>query len=109
MVSLAQGKNGFGGVKVRSKKADEPAHLDELAFCFAHAALHRWLMFSIRTGVTALAQALGGIGGSIDVPPEERGDIYFDAASNAPQWRSIDTAKTWVLERLKDQGVQMVA
>jgi hypothetical protein len=32
MVSLAQGRSGIGGVKVRIKKADEPADLDALAF-----------------------------------------------------------------------------
>lgn len=105
IVSLAVGRSGTGGVKVRIKRADEPADLDALAFCFAHAALHRWLMFSVRTGVPSLAKALGGVGGSIDVPDAERGDIYFSAATNASQWTDVESAKTWVLERLREQGL----
>jgi hypothetical protein len=75
--------------------------------CFAHAALHRWLMFSVRTGVPSLAKALGGVGGSIDVPENERGDIYFPAATNASQWATVESAKMWVLDRLRHQGLSL--
>ncbi len=82
IASLAQGRLGTAGVRVRVKKADEPASLDALAFCFASPALHRWLMFSIRTGVPALSRVLQkGVGGSIDLPDGERGDIYFPCSN----------------------------
>jgi hypothetical protein len=53
----------------------------------------------------------GWIGGSIDVPLEERGDLYIDAAdNNASQvWLDATAAQQWVLSQLARQGVTMRA
>jgi len=86
MLSLAT--NGLGPevrITCRLKEeVGEPVQLDKLAFCLAHPALHRKLNFALRL------KHAGWIGGSIDVPLDQRGDIYIDAAdSTAPRRGSI--------------------
>ena len=60
-------------VACRLKEAGEVIQLDKLAFCLADPALHRKLNFALRL------KHAGWIGGSIDVPLDQRGDIYIDA------------------------------
>jgi hypothetical protein len=104
MISLAIG-DSEGRRKVRLscriKEAGEVVQLDKLAFCLAHPALHRKLNFALRL------KHAGWIGGSIDVPLEDRGDIYIDAAdSSASQaWLDPQVAQGWVLSQLARQGV----
>ena len=71
----------------RIKEAGEVVQLDKLAFCLAHPALHRKLNFSLRL------KHAGWIGGSIDVPLEERGDIYIDAADAGPRVRGLTRSR----------------
>ena len=75
--------------------------LDKLAFCLAHPALHRKLNFALRQ------KHVGWVGGSIDVPVEERGDIYIDAAdTTATQvWLDPGKAQGWVLAQLAAQAI----
>ena len=53
----------------------------------------------------------GWIGGSIDVPLDERGDIYIDAADSTATsaWLDPVKAQAWVLAQLKAQGIVMRA
>ncbi len=108
MISLALGDT-LGTQKVRLacriKEAGEVVQLDKLAFCLAHPALHRKLNFSLRL------KHAGWIGGSIDVPLEERGDIYIDAADNSASaaWLDVKAAQAWVISHLARQGVMIRA
>ena len=108
MISLAIADT-LGTQKVRLacriKEAGEVVQLDKLAFCLAHPALHRKLNFSLRL------KHAGWIGGSIDVPLEERGDIYIDAADSTATsaWLDPVKAQAWVLAQLKAQGIVMRA
>jgi hypothetical protein len=79
--------------------------LDKLAFSFAHPALHRKLNFALRK------QLAGWIGGSIDLPLEERGDIYLDAADTTANvvWRDAAEAQKWVVAQLASPGIAMTA
>ena len=90
MISLAIADT-LGTQKVRLacriKEAGEVVQLDKLAFCLAHPALHRKLNFSLRL------KHAGWIGGSIDVPVEERGDIYIDAADSTATSAWLDPVK----------------
>ena len=106
MLSLAT--NGSGRqvrVACRLKEAGEVIQLDKLAFCLAHPALHRKLNFALRL------KHAGWIGGSIDVPLDQRGDIYIDAADTtaAGVWLDPKKAQEWVLAQLKAQGITMRA
>lgn len=89
----------------RLKDAGETVQLDKLAFCLAHPALHRKLNFSLRM------KHAGWIGGSVDVPLEERGDIYIDAADSSASEAWLDPAKAqaWVIAQLAGQGIRMRA
>jgi hypothetical protein len=71
----------------------------------AHPALHRKLNFALRL------KHAGWIGGSIDVPFDQRGDIYIDAAdiSAARVWLDPAKAQQWVLAQLRAQGIVMRA
>jgi hypothetical protein len=53
----------------------------------------------------------GWIGGSIDVPLDQRGDLYFDAADTTASqvWLDPTKAQAWVLARLAAQGIRMRA
>ncbi len=53
----------------------------------------------------------GWIGGSIDVPLDQHGDIYIDAADSTATgaWLDPVKAQTWVLAQLKAQGIVMRA
>ena len=77
--------------------------MDKLAFCLAHPALHRKLNFALRL------KHAGWIGGSIDVPLDQRGDIYIDAADSTATgvWLDPVKAHAWVLAQLKAQGIVM--
>ena len=88
MLSLAT--NGLGRqirIACRLKEAGEVIQLDKLAFCLAHPALHRKLNFALRL------KRAGWIGGSIDVPLDQRGDIYIDAADSTATGVWLDPAK----------------
>jgi hypothetical protein len=77
LLSLAtNGAGKEGRIVARLKEVGEVIQLDKLAFCLAHPALHRKLNFSLRL------KHAGWIGGSIDVPLDQRGDIYIDAADS---------------------------
>lgn len=106
MLSLAT--NGSGRqirIACRLKEAGEVIQLDKLAFCLAHPALHRKLNFALRLEHT------GWIGGSIDVPLDQRGDINIDAADSTATgvWLDPKRAREWVLAQLKAQGMVMRA
>ena len=53
----------------------------------------------------------GWIGGSIDVPLNQHGDIYIDAADTtaAQVWLDPAKAQEWVPGQLKAQGITMRA
>lgn len=87
----------------RLKEAGEVIQLDKLAFCLAHPALHRKLNFALRL------KHAGWIGGSSDVPIDQRGDIYIDAADTtaAQVWLDPVKAQERVLAQLKAQGIVM--
>ena len=88
MLSLAT--NGIGRevrIACRLKEAGEVIQLDKLAFCLAHPALHRKLNFALRL------RHAGWIGGSIDVPLDQRGDIYIDAADSTATGVWLDPVK----------------
>jgi hypothetical protein len=48
--------------------------------------------------------------GSVAETNGSRGDVYLPPARHAePQWASIASARTWVLQQLREQGVSLVA
>lgn len=106
MISLAtDGSAGLVRLACRLKEAGETVQRDKLAFCLAHPALHRRLNVALRR------KAVGWIGGSIDLPVEERGDIYIDAADTTASDVWLDSAKAqqWVRAQLARQGSMMRA
>ena len=106
MVSVAtDGAGKQVRLACRLKEAGEVVQLDKLAFCLAHPALHRKPVFALRK------KHAGWVGGSIDVPIEQRGDLYIDCAdSSASQvWRDPAKAQAWVLAQLAAQGIRMRA
>lgn len=53
----------------------------------------------------------GWVGGSIELPVEERGDIYIDAADTTANavWLDTERARAWVLTQLAAQCVTLRA
>ena len=53
----------------------------------------------------------GWVGGSIDVPLDQRGDLYIDAAdtTGTAVWLDPLKAQGWVLAQIKAQGITMRA
>jgi len=51
------------------------------------------------------------LGGSVDVPLDQRGDIHIDAEDTtaAQLWLEPNKAQEWVLAQLKGQGIVMRA
>jgi hypothetical protein len=100
--------------RVTVNRAGEPLQLDALAFGLAHPAMLRRLFFAVWE--TALRQLLKECGiypnrgyGSVCETSGSRGDVYLPPARSAePQWRSIESARTWVLQRLREHGVSVV-
>ena len=74
--------------------------MGKLAFCLAHSGLHRKLLFALRL------KHAGWIGGSIDVPLDQRRDIYIDAGDSTATaaWPDPAKAQAWVLAQLKAGG-----
>jgi hypothetical protein len=106
MITLAA--DGLGKhirLACRLKDVGKVVQLDKLAFCLAHPALHRKLNFSLRK------KHAGWIGGSIDLPLEERGDIYINAGDTTATevWADPTTAQAWVVAQLAAQGIAMRA
>ena len=82
--------------------------------CGVHAGPIVARAFDMAVGTVALdwwPQARRMDGGSIDVPPDQRGDIYIDAAvSTATEaWLDPVKAQAWVLPLMKGQGIIMRA
>jgi hypothetical protein len=98
-------------VRVLVKRAGEPLQLDALAFALAHPAMLRRMMFAVWE--TAPRSVLRECGiypnkgyGAVCETTGARGDVYLPPARfREPQWSSIESAKAWVLERLREHGV----
>ena len=104
MVSVAtDGAGKQVRLACRLKEAGEVVQLDRLAYCLAHPALHRKLVFALRK---LRKKHAGWVGGSIAVPVEQRGDIYIDAAdpTTTDVWRERAKAQGWVLAQLGRRG-----
>lgn len=96
------------------KLAQETLEFDRLAFIMGNPSMNRRLCFSIKERLQSeVVQSIGfhsssGYGTSTDVSTEEQGDIYIGCAKgNEKQWLSEANAKAWIIEQLKNQGVQL--
>ena len=97
----------YGGCKnevdVVLKKHDQPLDLSQLAFCLAHPAMLRRLMFSIneQSGWADLSR------GSYGIPDEasDKGDLYIDEINSGKI--SDSEAIEWLNDKLKSCGIEM--
>lgn len=92
------------------KAADQPIEIDRIAFAIAHPASFRRLMFSVWESSPAfVANCNFGYGHPTDMLPQFKGDITIEKSFlGEPQWTDAASASAWVLQTLKEQGVQIV-
>jgi hypothetical protein len=108
--ALSGKKSGdWANVLVPLKEYDDVLDLDRITFGLAHPSMYRRLMFSImETLPVTLARSVGAFayystpGGEV----KDQGDIFLDRMVYAePQWETVDSSVTWILDKLKEQGV----
>jgi len=97
-------KNGWLEVSVTVKKSTQPLEMTDLAFCLAHPAMLRKMMFSVAeiVGWSDFVHSYG-------TPAEatDKGDIYIREiySGTVPD----DKAITWVLDELAKLGINLEA
>jgi hypothetical protein len=97
-------KNGWLEVSVTVKKSTQPLEMTDLAFCLAHPAMLRKMMFSVAeiVGWSDFVHLYG-------TPAEatDKGDIYIREiySGTVPD----DKAITWVLDELAKLGINLEA
>lgn len=95
-------EQGWFEVSVLVKKSTQPLDMSDLAFCLAHPAMLRKIMFSVAelTGWSDFARSYG-------YPAEatDKGDIYVREifSGTVPN----DEAITWVLDELSKLGINL--
>lgn len=100
-----QGKQkhrGWFEVSVSCKKADQPIDMSDLAFCLAHPAMLRRMMFSAAEieGWSDFADRYG-----YPAKASDEGDLYIDEIYGTTDENNL--AINWVLEKLKELGVNI--
>lgn len=93
---------GWFEVEVLLKKAQQSLSMVDLAFCLAHPAMLRRMMFSVAEleGWSDFAHAYG-----YPAQATEKGDVYIEEVFSGEVRNN--KAIEWVLERLKDLGVDL--
>jgi len=96
-------EQGWFEVSVTVKKSTQPLEMTDLAFCLAHPAMLRRMMFSVAelNGWSDFTQ------GNYGVPAEatDKGDIYIKEiySKNIPDNQAIE----WVLSELEKLGIRL--
>jgi len=97
--------------------------LDEsrMAFAIAHPSMLRRICFAIderypedsdKHKLQFMYDCEGGsygYGVPLPVPEDRQGDLYFDDSYLGFQWKDTKQAKSWVINRLRQQGVRFKA
>lgn len=100
-----------GTIKILAKKAGDDLDLGKLAFMLAHPSMLRRMIHAGKENFTnrKVAQEICSniYGYSINVVESERGDIYAPRMYSGSDLWNEKTAKTWILEELKKQGVEL--
>jgi hypothetical protein len=94
------------------KAADQPLNLDRVVFALAHPGSLRRLGFAWQDRLPDdIYQYLdSGRGGVVDLTEEEQAeyDLYIGGSLlGAAQWTNDKSAESWVLQQLKQQGVEL--
>lgn len=85
----------------------------KLAFALIHPSSLRRIYFAVQDGWPIELHKKFGIGSgygwpSFQVPEEFHGDIHIEgSALGDPRWISAESAKAWVIEKLKEQGIEL--
>ena len=84
------------------KKHDQPLDMPRLAFCLAHPAMLRRILFSLNelSGWADFAQGYG-----YPAEASNKGDLYIDEINSGKV--SNEEAISWLTEKLKEFGVEM--
>lgn len=88
------------------KSADQPLDLPRLIFAVGHPSSFRRIGFSHYEQHPDVHQP--GYGMPYTLHPDHQGDIYFECAgADDGSWLDINFAKEFVIETLKEQGVEL--
>jgi len=101
------------GVELMVKRSDEPLNFDRAAFCLAHPAMLRRMMFAIEeNGLSKEGRQIfgitsgGGYGMPCHIPLAHRGDINFDRMHGSePEWNDIKSAEDAAMKMLVKSGI----
>jgi hypothetical protein len=103
-------------LRIRVKDADAPVNMANLVYTLAHPSMLRRLVFSWREhmpdhkriafgyfiGDSGVRHKYGGYGRSVDVPLDERGDVYIDSLVENLSEYSVERL---VLQRIEAAGI----
>jgi hypothetical protein len=108
---VRNGANTYS-ITVPVKEPDQPLDMDRLAFMLCHPAVLRRFVFSLMETESATVRrelsVPGCYGHAADTDTE--GDVVVGRADwSNPAWRSVEGAREWVLNALREQGVMLVA
>lgn len=99
---------------VRVKDYGQPLDLSVVIFALAHPAMLRCLEFSfletLSDGMRKMLNVTrhGGYGTPAEIDRERRGDIYIHSGHlHKVQWLNEHTARNWIVDELKKQGVDI--
>lgn len=95
---------------VRIKRYEDCLDLPMVAYIVGHPSALRVHFFShveVQPDIREFA-ICGGYGAVRDLPPEEQGDLYVNAAhAGDPRWLAADSARVWVFDQLGRLGVKL--
>jgi hypothetical protein len=113
---IAREDSASGGwqskVNIVIKRAGQPLNLSEVAFALAHPSMLRrfdFALYEVAPSHIASQYIHSGYGRPEETPEgPERGDIYIGRMMYPEtQWSKPEHAEAWIIEQLKNQGVEV--
>lgn len=94
------------------KRPDQDADMSRLVFAFAHPAMLRRILFSVRETLPASdrvpLRTPGRAMKPTEAPVELQGDIYIGCSnSECVAWSSERSSQRWIEAKLKEQGITL--
>jgi hypothetical protein len=105
-VTTFSGVDDAIGTWVRVKNADQPLDMPRLAFALAHPSFNRRVMFSVWEQYPEKFDNSYGCPENIT----DKGDIYAPCMYSGTEecnWNDEIAVKTWIISKLKEQGVSI--
>ena len=108
-ITLCYATKAGSTIKVSLKDHDVSLDEDKLAYALTHPATFRCLGFSVWDSVKShevQSRLSRGYDCPIDLPPDERGDVYLGMMhGNDPTWSTVEASEKWVTKTMENLGI----